>query len=215
MAARPLETAKIRPRVIAWLLDGVSEGDIAAKLRRCRPRIDVTPQAIHNFKKRHADVLEAKTEAIETAVVEATVGVVIADKAERLKKLQGIYDRYEAVLEQRGPLAKEPKWVTTYLNVGKEKPTGPKGGDVPAKEVDGEFLIPMGTILVEVEKVDKALADVLTGILSQVADEQGELPQRGVNLSFTDNRSVNVVSLEGISDDDRRRLYELAVRRGS
>lgn len=205
----------MRPRVVAWLLEGATERDVVKRLHRLRPPVKVTSQAIHNFKVRHADVLTAKTEAIATAVVEAVVGVVIADKTERLKKLQGIYDRYEAVLNARGPVAREPKWVTTYLNVGPEKPTGPKGGEIPAKEQDGDFLVPMGQILVEVEKVDKALADVLTGILAQVADEQGELPQRAVNMSFNDNRSVNVVSLEGLSDDDKRRLYEMAVRGGN
>jgi len=190
----------------------VSERDIVRNLARLRPSVKVTNQAINNFRKRHADVLEAKTTEIETAVIGATVDVAIADKTQRLKNLQGIYDRYDEVLTTRGPLAREPKWVTTYLNVGPEKPKGPKGGDVPAKEQDGEFLVPMGTVLVEVEKVDKALADVLTGILAQAADELGELPQRGVNVNLTDNRQINVINVEGLTPEQRRALYELAMR---
>jgi hypothetical protein len=155
-------------------LDGKTDREIASLLRKLRPPVHVTHQAIARFRARHADELTKREEQVAERVIE----VALTRKEERLRELQGVYDRYKVVLDERGPEAREPKWLTVYV-ASKEPPTDADGNALPAKRDEhGMYLVNGGQVLVQVAKVDKALADVLTGIIEQVADELGELPKR-------------------------------------
>ena len=50
----------------------------------------------------------------------------VRSKEERIRRAAVLVDRMHEIIETRGPLAREPKWMTTYLGVA-ERPTGPRG----------------------------------------------------------------------------------------
>lgn len=101
MPARgPLETAKIRPRVVAWALDGKTDREIVVRLRRLRPPVHVTHQAIARFRARHADELTRR----EEQVAERVVGVTIAQKEERIRRAEVVGLKLMEWIEQYGPV---------------------------------------------------------------------------------------------------------------
>lgn len=128
----------MRATVLGLLVDGSSHGDIASQ-------VGVTPQAIDRFAKKHV----AEIEALRGKIAAAVEDVTIRDKAERIRRLAGLYDGMQAIIDSRGLMVAEVKFV---------------GGPLVGREV-------------EVERFDAALVREMRGVLSDVAEEVGDIAE--------------------------------------
>lgn len=91
-----LETPAKRKKIIALVLDGMSDAQVARAVSN--KSNTVTRQAITVFRKRHQDVLAPA----EQQGIEAVVQHWIADKEVRLTKLEEIYDGLDDVRKTYG-----------------------------------------------------------------------------------------------------------------
>lgn len=130
--------------IIGWIIEGRTVTEIVPLLKEHR-HLTVTHQALTAFKRRHA----AEIDAAQRKVAEAVLNVTIRDKAERIHRLSGLYDKMTEIVETRGLLATDVKYVGS-AEYGRE---------------------------VEVQRFDAALVRELRGVLSDVADELGDRPK--------------------------------------
>lgn len=159
--ARVLDKRKNAAAIIAWTVDGKSSREVVDLLKKQR-RVQVTPQAVQGFIRRHRAQIDELTNEVAAKVTEAVIDVTIADKTERLRILDDLTRRMYEVIDKRGIMASDPKWVTTYAQT----------------QEDGETVMEAGTSqLVTVERFDSALVRELRGVLDDAAAEVGGRPK--------------------------------------
>mgnify|MGYP001575296611 CR=1 FL=1 len=107
-----LSRPRVRERVIAWVLEGKSAAYIGALAAPGEP---VSAQAVSQWRKRNADVIEEARARAEGLVLD----VAIRDKVERVRRLAGLYDGMQDIVTTRGLMASEPKWIGSD-KVGRE-----------------------------------------------------------------------------------------------
>ena len=146
--------------MIAWLVDGKSTREVVALL--AEQGVKTTFQGVAAFRKRHLPDIDALTSRVVAAVEDLT----IRDKAERIRRLSGLYDGMQAIVDTRGLLATDVKFV---------------GGPEYGREV-------------EVERFDAALVKELRGVLSDVADELGDRPKTPLIDARTLNISLDALA---------------------
>lgn len=139
-----LETPAVRAHVAGWLVDGATVSQVLARLAETY-KLKVTRKAVYGFKRRHASELAG----LQRRVVEAVAELTIADKQERIRRLAGLVDGMQAIVDDRGLLASEPKVI---------------GAGRDAYEVT-------------IERFDAALVAQYRGVLTDVAEELGQLPK--------------------------------------
>ena len=102
-STKPLERPKIRADVEAWILEGVTDAEIAR-------RVGVHRSAVGYFRKRHA----AELAPLIAGVNQQIRDVAIRDKEERIRRYWAMIQQIDALVEQRGGLeAVDAKWVGT------------------------------------------------------------------------------------------------------
>ncbi len=161
MTTSPLEAAN--GRVLKMYLDGMTPPDIAREL-------GVSRQAVHAYLKRHD---KTKLRPIHTAAERAVADYWIADKRERLSRLQAIAEKTLAEVDEYGIVVVERVTETT-------------------KEGSNE------TVIVSEKRDYRAsLVRELRGIFRDAAEEMGQLPKPGdINIHAGDGSKVLVVSPE-------------------
>ena len=169
-STKPLERTKIRADVEAWILEGVTDAEIAR-------RVGVHRSAIGYFRKRHAAELASHIAAVERRIEDAA----IADKVQRILDADSDYQRLGQVIAARAsdtryeePGYKTGTMVHQYRMVG---------GGKNARLVD-EY------------KVDAALIAERRALRRQVAEELDQLPRSTTNVNI-DARSIVVRYVEG------------------
>ncbi len=95
-----LERPRVRARVIAMLVEGRGNREIAAA-------VGVTHQALTGFRRRHRDEIEALAARVREAVADVT----IADKALRIRKLTEHFGRIEGLIAEGRLIARDVKIV--------------------------------------------------------------------------------------------------------
>jgi hypothetical protein len=85
-----LEKPKTRAQVIAWIVEGKRDAEIASMLKT-----QVSRQAIHQFRKRHAAEITPVVKQLDDAIID----VALKDKESRIRELAWLYGlaRDEAV----------------------------------------------------------------------------------------------------------------------
>lgn len=96
-----LEKPRIKEKVIALVLDGKSNREIAAAISTAKKPVSF--QAIARFRKRHATEIEPAIEQAAVAVVERA----ITDKSVRLVKLDDMFQKCEEALNEYGVMITE------------------------------------------------------------------------------------------------------------
>jgi hypothetical protein len=131
---------------LAWSLEGLSSAVISERLHA--RGVNVSEAAVRRFLgKRRA----AKDEALDRAVTLATAPA-IAEKAWRTSQAQRQNDELRAIVETRGWMAKDRKWL---------------GGEFGRE--------------VEIERFDAALSKELRELRREVAEELGQIPSVKAN----------------------------------
>ena len=141
----------MRKHIIALVLDGKGDTEIVRTISK--GGVTVTRQAIGAFKRRHADVLKPKEDALIEMVVAQLAHRWIADKDERLGRLEQIYEGLDKVREDYG-------FMVTTEEAGE----------------DGERHI-------FDHRFNGALAAQMRGVLSDASDELGQKPKPNVNIN--------------------------------
>ena len=147
---RVLDKPKHKAQIIEWMLEGQPNREIAK-------RMNVHHQAIAGFRKRHA----AELETVETRVLAEVIDPAITNKAERINRLATLYDRMAEIVNTRGLMATETRFV---------------GGADYGREI-------------EVQRFDAALTKEMRAALRDVAEELGQIPKAGITV-YNDNRTV-------------------------
>ena len=83
----PLDKPATKAKAISYILEGLSDAEVAAALSD--KRISVTRQAVHAFRKRHADELAPAVAEVERQITDYA----IAQKVNRIAGLQALADR--------------------------------------------------------------------------------------------------------------------------
>lgn len=171
----PLDKPATKAKVVSYMLDGMSDGEIAAAL--AEKRITVTRQAVHAFRKRHADELMPAVAEVERQITDAA----IADKVRRILDADADYHRLGSVIEARAADMRydEPGYRSGVM-VHQLKQIG-SGRN--AETVD-EY------------KVDIALIAERRALRRAVAEELAQLPRPEINVT-NDNRQIIVRYVEG------------------
>lgn len=94
----PLDKPATKAKAISYILEGLSDAEVAAALSD--KRISVTRQAVHAFRKRHADELAPAVAEVERQITDYA----IAQKVNRIAGLQSLADRVHALIDDRGLL---------------------------------------------------------------------------------------------------------------
>lgn len=159
-----LERGKRPAQIVAWMLDGKGDAEVVALLRKTK-RLAVSPQAVAKFRKRHESDLVRVVEAVREEIQD----LAIAEKAERIRRLDWIWRLLGEIVEERqqrgqlGGKAVERRWI---------------GGEWGRE--------------IEIERTDAALIAQLRGVLDDVAAEQGERVKVKI-----DNRK-QIITLEAL-----------------
>lgn len=105
-----LEKGDTPAMVIGWLAEGKRLVDILPLVAEATGH-NVSRSAVANFRKRH----QAEIVALQQTKVEGTIEVIadlaIKDKAERIRRLSGLYDKLAEVVETRGVETTDIVWV--------------------------------------------------------------------------------------------------------
>ena len=163
---RVLDKPGMTDRVRALVLEGRTDVQVALALADEVPGLSY--MAILYWRRRHREELEAAR--LEAAA--RTTEVAVTQKVERVRRLAGLYDGMQEIIDSRGLLASEPKWI---------------GDGKTGREV-------------EVQRFDGSLVKEMRGTLRDVAEELGQVPRPDVSVqqNFV---LVRQVILVGIDED--------------
>jgi|SRR5581483_1304263 len=145
--------------VLAALVAGATQAEIARKY-------EVTVQAVSYFVGQHADELVRLTREAQERVRD----VAIAEVEERVRRKAALLARMDTVLEERGIMASEPRWI---------------GGEYGRE--------------VSVERFDAPLVNAYRELLDSVGDDLGQKPRRPA-ITVHDNRKQVIVSLQTLEE---------------
>ena len=167
---RPLTRPKIRAEVIAWMIEGVRDAEIAR-------RVGMTREAIYRFRQRHEAEIAPVVAEIERQITDAA----IADKVNRILDADRDYRRLGEVIEARAADARydEPGYRSGVM-VHQLKQIG-SGRN--AETVD-EY------------KVDTALIAERRALRREVAEELDQLP-RGNNINIDNRTQILIRQVDG------------------
>lgn len=150
--------------VLEMLLAGGTEREVAAAF-------GASPRGVVLFKKRHAVELQQ----VREAALEAIKQDWITDRAQRIAKLQGLYEASEAEANQYGLTVVERRYVTDSAGVETVTETRDYRG-VMVKEMRG-LLRDAATELGQIVRPDIHIGDKNVFVLEIVAG--GDLPRLG------------------------------------
>lgn len=166
-----LEKPQTKAKVIAWMLGGKSDTEIATLVST--PKRSITRQAVFWFRRRHADELNTQIEAVEQAITDYA----IANKVNRIAAADFRRSLLEDVQAAR---AKGKTGVETGIVAKTYRMVG-----------NGE-----NAMLVEEYKVDTAFLAEWRANERQVAEELDQLPKGKGDINI-DNRTQVLVRQYG------------------
>lgn len=144
----------------------------------------VTRQAVTSFAKRHA---------AEIAIEKSKLGDGVAAKVEAQIVGPSIAEKSVRIQYADVTTAEIMKWIATY-------------GLVTTTEHHGEH-----ETYIE-NKFNGDLVRSLVSLLRYVADEKGEIPKPGINISTGDTLNVNMLNLDTYSPEQKAAMLRLALR---
>lgn len=127
---------------------------------------------------------KAELGSLEARVVEAVADVTIADLSMQLRELGDLFERQKQIVETRGLMAAETKHI---------------GGPLFGREI-------------VVERFDAPLVREIRGTLKDAADLMGLLT-KNAPAGGDDNRQVHVYNFDGFTDDEKRAIMLLGLRK--
>lgn len=137
--------------VMAWTLEGRSTREIAERLEALG--VSVTHRAVVGFQRRHREEIVTLEDAVRTQLT----GRAITEKAERIRRLSALYDGMQAIVDERGLMAEDVKWI---------------GDTESGREV-------------KVQRFDAGLVREMRAVLREVAEQLGQIPRPPINVSNT------------------------------